>query len=125
MANNDLISRTELLKEITLAEAASRTAYPKTNFTKRDMVSLIKNAKAKEAKPQKGCDWCQPNDDGEYSMLAFQNPTNPAQQATESFYNGTFAVELKLDNATKPARISAEMKFCPFCGRRFESEGTV
>lgn len=72
-----------------------------------------------------GCEWCQPNEDGEYSMLAFQNPTNPAQQATVSFYNGTFAVELKLDNETKPARISAEIKFCPFCGRRFESEGTV
>lgn len=116
MANNDLISRTELLKEITLAEAASRTAYPKTNFTKRDMVSLIKNAKAKEAKPQKGCDWCQPNDDGEYSMMAFQNPANPAQMATVSFYGGMFTVELGLDSKQK-TRMSAQINYCPFCGR--------
>lgn len=119
MNNNDLISRSELLKELAIAEAANHTAYPKRNFTKRDMVSLIKNAKAKEAKPQKGCEWCQPNDDGEYSMMAFLNPENPAQQATVSFYDGTFAIDLNMDGTAKPARMSAKIKFCPMCGERF------
>ena len=116
MTNNDLISRTELLKEITLAEAASRTAYPKKNVTKRDIVNLIKNAPAKNAEHQNCCNWCQPNGDGEYSMLAFQNPANPAQQATVSFYGGTFTVELGLDSKQK-TRMSAQINYCPFCGR--------
>lgn len=120
MNNNDLISRSELLKELAIAEAANHTAYPKRNFTKRDMVSLIKNAKAKEAEPQKGCDWCQPNDDGEYSMLVFQNSANPVQQALVSFYDGTFAVELDLDSKQKPVRMSAPIDYCPFCGRKMK-----
>lgn len=117
MTNNDLISRTELLKEITLAEAASRTAYPKKNVTKRDIVDLIKNAPAKNAEPQNCCNWCQPNPDGEYTMLEFENPKSPAQRATVSFYDGMFAIELALDSKQKPARMSAQINYCPFCGR--------
>ena len=117
--NNDLISRSEILDAIEMAERMSHTSYPKKSFTKRDMVALIKNAKAKETEPQKGCDWCQPNDDGEYSMMAFKNPANPAQMATVSFYDGTFAIELNMDGTAKPARMSAKIKFCPMCGERF------
>lgn len=49
--NNDLISRAELLKRIALAEAASHTAYPKMSFTKRDIIALVKDVKAKGAEP--------------------------------------------------------------------------
>ena len=115
--NNDLISRAELLKRIALAETASHTAYPKMSFTKRDIIALIKDVKAKDAEPQDGCGWCQPNADGEYSMLEFENPENPAQTAMVSFCYGVFAVELNLNKSAKPARLSAEIKYCPFCGR--------
>lgn len=69
-------------------------------------------------KIRNGCEWCQPNPDGEYTMLEFENPENSAQHAIVSFYDGTFAVELNLDSATKPVRMSARIKFCPFCGRK-------
>lgn len=68
---------------------------------------------------QGACEWCQPNADGEYSMLAFHNTANPAQQATVSFYEGMFVAEFSLCSAAKPERLSAEIKFCPFCGRKF------
>lgn len=116
--NNDLISRAELLKRIALSETASHTAYPKMSFTKRDIIALIKDVKAKDAEPQDGCEYCQPNPNGEYTMLEFENPQNPEQHAIVSFYGGIFAVELNLDSAAKPARMSVEIKFCPFCGRK-------
>ena len=64
-----------------------------------------------------GCEWCQPNSDGEYTMSGFANPQNPRQRATVSFYGGMFVVELDLDNAAAPSRLSGEIKFCPMCGR--------
>lgn len=114
--NNDLISRPEILDAIEMAERLSHTSYPKRSFTKRDIVALIKSASAIYAENRNGCEWCQPNGDGEYSMLAFQNPANPAQQATVSFYGGTFTVELGLDSKQK-TRMSAQINYCPFCGR--------
>ena len=122
MTNNDRISRTELLKEITLAETASRTAYPKMNFTKRDIVALIKDAKAKDAEPQDGCEYCHPDENGEYTMQEFENPQNPRQRATVSFYGGMLVVELELFAAAMPSRLSCEIKFCPMCGRKFEGK---
>ena len=64
-----------------------------------------------------GCEWCQRNSDGEYTMSGFANPQNPRQRATVSFYGGMFVVELDLDNAAVPSRLSGEIKFCPMCGR--------
>ena len=69
-----------------------------------------------------GCEWCQPNPDGEYTMLEFENPQNPRQCATVSFYGGMLAVELELFAAAMPSRLSCEIKFCPMCGRKFEGK---
>ena len=115
--DNDLISRSEILNAIEIEERANHTSYPKRSFTKRDIIALIKSVSAIDAENRDGCEYCQPNPNGEYTMLEFENPQNPEQHAIVSFYGGIFAVELNLDNATKPARISAEIKFCPFCGR--------
>ena len=68
-------------------------------------------------KDSNGCEWCQPNSDGEYTMSGFANPQNPRQRATVSFYGGMFVVELDLDSAATPSRLSGEIKFCPMCGR--------
>ena len=118
--NNDLISRKALNKVFT--EMAVNGAKSHTKAYAR-CISALELAPSVDAKPQDGCEWCQPNTDGEYSMLEFENPENPAQRAIVSFYNGMFAVELNLDKLIKPARISAEIKYCPFCGKKSESEG--
>lgn len=73
----------------------------------------------KDAVYQDGCEWCKPDENGEYTMMEFENHQNPKQHAIISFYGGTFAAVLNLDNETKPERLSAEIKFCPFCGRKF------
>ena len=68
-------------------------------------------------KIRNGCKYCQPNPNGEYTTLEFENPQNPKQRATVSFYGGMFVVELDLDRAAAPSRLSGEIKFCPMCGR--------
>lgn len=62
-------------------------------------------------KIRNGCEWCMPNSDGEYTMQEFENPQNPRQRATVSFYGGMLVVELELFAAAMPSRLSCEIKF--------------
>lgn len=52
------------------------------------------------------CAWCQPNEDGEYTIFLTCEDSDGlgiGKHAIVSFYNGTIAVDIK---------------FCPFCGRK-------
>lgn len=118
--SNDLISRRALKAELTqmAVNGAKRhvRAYARC-------INALELAPAVDTAHKGGCEWCQPNQDGEYTMLEFENPNSPAQRATVSFCDGTFAAELDIDSRQKPARMSAQINYCPFCGRKMNGCG--
>lgn len=70
----------------------------------------------------KTCGFCHANKDGEYDMFSFIHPEDPQRSAEVSIYGGTLVVEINQPGEERTQRLSCGINFCPFCGRKFESE---
>lgn len=67
-----------------------------------------------------GCPFCCPDEHGEFSMFCFTNPeqTSAEREARIGLYGGQITVEIGETLETPRIRLSAQINFCPMCGRR-------
>ena len=135
--NDDLISRSEILDAIEMAERMSHTSYPKMSFTKRDIVALIKSANAKTVGSEpaqarrtdrdsggsmgKGtCNWHNPDKTGKYFCARFESPDG--KQVIDMYFNGA-QITLRMEvDGVEAARMKCPINYCPVCGERVGME---
>ncbi len=111
---DDLIKREDAERALTVLGAQLSERHHRTVAK---CICAIKDVPAVEG--SEGCEWCKPNAEGEYSMSAFVNPNNPAQEAMLSVYGGQIVMEIKMDENAPKARMAVKINHCPFCGRTF------
>lgn len=115
--NEDFIKRGDAEKALTVLGAQ---LSEKHHRTVAKCICAIKDVPAVEG--PEGCEWCKPSDEGEYSMSAFVNPNNPAQEAMLSVYGGQIVMEIKMDENSPKARMAVKINHCPMCGRKFAED---
>lgn len=112
---DDLIKREDAERALTVLGAQLSERHHRTVAK---CICAIKDVPAVEG--SEGCEWCKPNAEGEYSMSAFVNPNNPAQEAMLSVYGGKIVMEIRLPGCAQPARMAVKINYCPMCGRKFD-----
>lgn len=112
---NDLIKRRDAERALTALGAQLSERHYRTVAK---CICAIKDLPA--AEDSKGCEWCKPGKDGDYTMSMFKNPNNPEQEAMLSVYGGQIVMEIKMEDNSPKARMAVKINHCPFCGRAFE-----
>ena len=68
------------------------------------------------------CKWCHPDENGQYRAGKFLAPNG--ESAIMLFFAGN-AATINLEYEKQQATMKMEIFFCPMCGRKFETGGSV
>ncbi len=86
------------------------------------IAALETNApKAADRDTTRSCDWCKPDEHGQYSYAKFRNPKT--KQVLNMFFSGgQITLRMEQDDAII-AQMQQQINFCPMCGERVRLEG--